>query len=415
MRRCCLTGFLVVFFTGILLSSVYARTGKIVPFISLKQEYTDNVNFSSSNEIEDFITTCTGGVTVSHKSQTVDASLTAQIFHLLYWDNDNLDATDGSVKASIYNQVTERFGLGASADYRKDSRKDTDADTTGLILNGDRERANFNVSSSMVLSELMRGEISAGYGMTEVEQINANEDNDSYSLNLALTRDLSKTFDNTTGLFNISYLHYTSENETYSPGTVFSTRSFLEYESDIIQMYAGFSKKLTELYSYYLQAGASYTETKENQRTIVYLGALSNDTREPEESDSDFGGVLLAGLDYDGLYWDLGFSLSHDVRGGTGSNGAVERSSVSIDLDRKVSDEFSFYLRTSCFLNKNERETQADLEELTFNVQPGFRYMFSDTFSLSGFYRYTMVEDRQTDTSSERNLAYFLLTKKFDL
>ncbi|MBU1544837.1 MAG: hypothetical protein KKE62_18545 [Proteobacteria bacterium] len=397
---------LFVFMVFVLnMPDAYAQTDKMIPFVSLKQEYTDNVTFSSSNETEDFISTCIGGLTVSHKSETVQASLTGQIFHMLYWDNDALDATDGSVNASINHQLTERFGLGASADYREDSRRDVDADTTGLILNGDRKQANGALSSSMVFSELMRGELTAGYGMTEVEQLNISEDNDSYQLSLAFVRNLSRTFDNTTGLFNISYLHYTSEYETYSPGTL--THAFLDYESDVIQAYAGFSRSLTELYSFYLQAGASYTDTKENKRI--------GEVRDPEQSNSSVGGVLLSGVDYDGLYWDVGLSLSHDVRGGTGSNGTVERSSISLNLDRKVSDEFSFSLATSCYLNKNERSTRADLEELTINVQPGFRYRFSDTFSLSGMYRYTLVDDRQTNTNSQRNLVYLLLRKNFDL
>lgn len=407
-------GLFVFMFFVLTVPAAYAQTDKIIPFVALKQEYTDNVTFSSSNEAEDFITTCTGGLTVSHKSETVQASLTGQIFHMLYWDNDALDATDGSVNASINQQVTERFGLGASADYREDSRRDVDADTTGLILNGDRKQANGSLSSSLVFSELMRGELTAGYGMNEVEQLNISEDNDSYRMSLAFIRDLSRTFNNTTGLFNISYLHYTSENEIYSPGALFNTKSFLDYESDVVQAYAGFSRNLTELYSFYLQAGASYTDTTENQR-IVYTGGLIGEVRTAEQGNSSVGGVLLSGVNYDGLYWDFGLSLSHDVRGGTGSSGAVERSSISLNLDRKVSDEFSFSLVTSCYLNKNERSTRADLEELTINVQPGFRYRFSDTFSLSGIYRYTLVDDRQTNTSTQRNLAYLLLRKNFDL
>ncbi len=404
-----------VFCMGIFLPVVYAGPGKIVPFISLKQEYTDNLSFSSSNEKEDFITTCTGGIKLAYDSETVKSKVTGQLFHLFYWDNDDLDATNGSVDASVKYQATERIGLGASADYRQDSRRDTDADTTGLILNGDRERANFSLSSSMTLSETMQGEMSAGFGLVQVEALNYDEDNDSYSLNFGLSKNLSKTFDNTTGLLNFSYLHYTSENQTYAPGTSISTRSYMDYESDVFQLYTGFSKAITELYSFYLQAGVSYTDTTEGKR-VVLTGAFPSINIPSADQDSDtLGGVLLSGVNYDGLYWDLGISVSHDVRGGTGSNGTVERSSISFDLDRKVSDEFSLLFRTSCYLNQNERSTQADLEELTFNVQPGFKYQFLDTFSLSGIYRYTMMDDRQTNTSTQRSLVYLTLRKDFEL
>ncbi|MCD4719607.1 MAG: hypothetical protein K8S13_07060 [Desulfobacula sp.] len=399
----CMTTILLCF---VLSLPVFAEPGKIVPFVSIKQEYSDNILFSSSNEEEDFITTATAGVIYFYDSERVDAKLDGRLYHLFYWDNDQLDSTDGSVSGNWDYQVTERVGVGAAANYRNDSRRDMDTNITGLLLSGDREAVNFSVSSNYMFSEVTRGEATFTYGWVEIDEINDDEDNDTIRLNLSFSKNLSKTFKNTMGLLDFSYLHYTADLENISTATPGMT-TYRDFTSDVLQLYTGFSRDITELYNVYLQIGASYTDTTESQRI--------NQTILKDQSTSSFGGVLASGLNYDGLYYDVGFSISHDVRGGSGTNGTVERSAVSLGIDRKVSDDFFITFDTSCYLNRNDRETQADLDELTINIQPGFRYKFFDTFTLTGVYRYTIVENRQNDTTSERNMVYLMIRKDFDL
>lgn len=399
----CMTTILLCF---VLSLPVFAEPGKIVPFVSIKQEYSDNILFSSSNEEEDFITTATAGVIYFYDSERVDAKLDGRLYHLFYWDNDQLDSTDGSVSGNWDYQVTERVGVGAAANYRNDSRRDMDTNITGLLLSGDREAVNFSVSSNYMFSEVTRGEATLTYGWVEIDEINDDEDNDTIRLNLSFSKNLSKTFKNTMGLLDFSYLHYTADLENISTATPGMT-TYRDFTSDVLQLYTGFSRDITELYNVYLQIGASYTDTTESQRI--------NQTILKDQSTSSFGGVLASGLNYDGLYYDVGFSISHDVRGGSGTNGTVERSAVSLGIDRKVSDDFFITFDTSCYLNRNDRETQADLDELTINIQPGFRYKFFDTFTLTGVYRYTIVENRQNDTTSERNMVYLMIRKDFDL
>ena len=62
----------------------FSDPGKFVPFLSLKQEYSDNILFTSSNEEEDFITTATAGIVYSYDSERVDAKVQGRLLHLLY-------------------------------------------------------------------------------------------------------------------------------------------------------------------------------------------------------------------------------------------------------------------------------------------------------------------------------------------
>ena len=410
-----LTCFLraVIFLALVLPPAVWAGPGKIEPYVSVKQEYSDNILFSAANEKEDFITTGTAGLLLSRKDERVTAKLDSRILGLFYWDNDQLDSTDGGIAGDWKYKATERFGVGAAAEYAKDSRRDADTDTTGLILSGDRDKTDFSLSADYLFSELSRGEVTAGYGTTEIDEINDDEDNQALRLNFAFSRNLSKTFANTMGLLNFSYLQYTSDVETIVPGLITIT-DYRDFTSDVFQLYGGFSKDITELYNVYVQAGASYTETTEGHRRQL-TGLVNSNVTDPDQSSESLGGILATGLKYDGLYYDVGFSISHDVRGSVGSSGTAERSAVSLEIDRKLADDFFLTFDTSLYLNRNERKTQADLDELTLNFQPGFRYKIMDTLTLTGVYRYTSVENRQNDSKRERNLVYLMIRKDFDL
>jgi len=398
--------------------SVSAEPTKIVPFVSLKQEYSDNILFSNNSEKEDYITTVSGGIVLNQKTEVLNARLQARLDQLFYHDYDQLNSLDKFFSGNVNYKTTERLGLGATARYSETSRKDQDADTTGLLQSGDREAAQFSLSSDYQFSEVTRGDITLGYGLVEVDEINNSEENDNFKIDISFSKNLSQTFKNTTGIFNLSYLRYSADVETSTPVGVFTSTAFQENITDIFQFSTGFSKNITELYTVYCQVGASYSLTDESLRTrntVTGTGALVSEVISPEQEDEIWGGVLLAGLNYSGLYYDIGLTLSQDMRGASGTNGAVERSSVAGNIDGKLTDEFSFTFDASCYLNQNERNNQADTDELTLNIQPGFKYKFDHDFILSCFYRYTSVENRQNNTSSERNLIYIVIKKEFEL
>ena len=392
---------------------VLAETDTFTPFVQIREEYSDNVLFSTNNEKEDFITTPSAGLTYNKDEERTKARLTGILKHQFYYDNDQLDDTDGSVSGSFDRQLTEKLGMGASASYRQDSRRDEDTDTTGLVLAGDRSKGDFSLSGNMLFSELMKGEMTAGYGFDRLDKLDGDENSKTYSLNLALTRNMSRIFNNTTGLLNFNYFRYSSEAQTVVPASLQSVIYDQKVDSDVFQLYTGFSKAITELYSFYLQGGASYTKTTEKLMTH-YRGLVNQDVASADQDSDTWGGVLLTGVNYNGEYYDVGLSLSRDMRGSSGTNGTVERTSASLNISGRLTESFSWTFDASCYLNQNERTNRDDLDELTYNVQPGFRFKFWDTYTLTGAYRFTTVENRTNDTSRERNLVYIQIRKNFD-
>lgn len=373
------------------------------PFFSLDQEYNDNILFSNSNEEEDFITTLSGGLVIEQRTERVNANLSARLDQLLYWHLDELNSLDMFFKGDLDYKTTEKLGVGGSAEYSEDSRADRDTATTGLLVNGDRTTKRASLSSNYLFSELTRGEVEVGFGNVETTRTSTDESNDTLSVDFSFSRNLSQTFKNTTGLLNFSYLHYTSDNNTTGTTPVV----YQDNASDVFQFSGGFSKDITELYNIYCQAGASYTETTENLR----IGNIAS----PDVDSSQWGGVLSAGLNYGGEYYDADLAISQDMRGATGTGGVVQRSMISGSVKRRVTDKFSLTLTASVFLNQNDRAIGRDTEDLTFNIQPGLRYKIFNDLILSANYRFTTVDNRITDTNSERSMVHFVIRKEFEL
>ncbi|MBT3176638.1 MAG: hypothetical protein HOG03_15965 [Desulfobacula sp.] len=406
----------VIFLGGIF--PVLADPIKVVPFVFLKQEFSDNIHFSSNNEEEDFITTLTGGLAVKQKKEVMQAGFEARVDKLLYQDSDNLDSLDLFFSGNVNYRATERLGVGAKVQYSEDSRRDRESDTTGLLVSGDRNTRRFSVSSDYLFSETTKGDISLGYGRVKTEESGRVEDDDDFRVDISFSRNLSETYKNTTGLLNFSYLRYISEIETTTMGPILTGSLFQDNTSDIFQFSTGFSKDITQLYHIYFLVGGSYSKTTEGLRarqTLTGSGIVLGEVVSADLDDDKWGGLVSMGLNYNGLYYDMGLSLSRDMQGATGTNGTVQRSSISANIDRKISDQFFLTLDASLHLNENERKNQADTEELTFNIQPGIRYEFANDLTLSCVYKFTSVEDRQNKSTREQNIIYVVIKKEFEL
>ncbi len=411
---------LVVVKAGLLPLCAFGDPLKFVPSISVKQEYNDNILFEDSMEDEDFITTISPKFSVEQKGERLRATLSAGVDQILYWDFSDLNALDMDVDTRLRFQATERLGIGVSGRYSEDSRRDRETDLTGLVLAGDRDRKNISLFSDYFVSEKTKATLTFSYTDDTIEAPD-DEESKSYKVDLAFTHNLSELFDNTTGLLNFTYMNYESDDRDQNsdfPQAGLTTESNQEYEFDLWQVYAGFSKNISELFSCYVQAGAGYTSSDESVQGRTFVTGTGIDFLAPTQTastDSNFNGVLIAGVDYTGLYYTAGVSFSHDARGSSGVNGLVERTSVAVDLSRKISSELTATLAGACYLNRTDRTIGTDDDDLTYTVRTGLRYKFSQDLRLSCYYRFRSLDEREQDTERHQNLVYFMINKTFEL
>lgn len=273
-----------------------AGPNTITPFLSVNQQYSDNILFDDDEPEADWITAIEGGLTLERITERLDSQFTGRLKQLLYADNSTLDSLDVFASGRIQYRLTERLSTGGTADYSKDSTRDRDTDTTGLKISGDRQKAEFSVFSDYLISEKTKAGLEARYGTTENEQDDELEDDDSISVTVSLSKDLSEIFQNTTGLLNLNYFRYTADIETRYPGEVINQSTFQEYTSDTFQFSTGFSRQMTEILDIYCLAGASFSQTGEKtdvRYTLAETGTLINQAAIDDEDDETWGGGNL--------------------------------------------------------------------------------------------------------------------------
>ena len=394
----------------------WASTVKLRPFIFVKQEYTNNSSVESNNKEEDHITTITGGLKVLREGERFSASAGGQMNRLFYQENDTKNTTDNTLSGNIAFQATERFSTNVYASYSQDSRNDADTDTTGLRVSGDRDSTEGGMGFSYQLSELSSAGISLDYTQSDIDGDEHLEDSEIISMSCSSNRNLHNYFANTTGIISLSYNHYSTETEDITSTGLIST-AVGEFDSDVFQLTAGFTKALNEIYNFSFQAGATYSDRSERSRTRITSpsGVLISEIISPEITDNSIDGVFSATLNYADEYNRFSLSIDESMKSGTGTSGAVLRSSVSGQYSRQFSEKFSLNLSVSCFLNQNDRETTSDTDTLTFTIQPGAKYEFDKNFILTCSYKFSSVEDMEDSTTSEQNTVFVALRKEFEI
>lgn len=414
------------------------------PKLSLQQEYIDNIMFVNDGSQNDYITTVSPAFSVKQKTPRFNGDLTAGVDAIYYKDFDELNSVDKHSTASLNYSFTELLQLGVSAGYLEDSRSDRQIDDTGLILSGDREQSRGAVSGQYQFSEVMEIGFSGGYITEDINSpgkdifLENGENNDTVTAQVSLSRNISKLLPNTTALFDVSYMNYKSEYPSVreiaykdlpddilvvivdpqdgSTPTGLLQNFSAESDYDVWNITAGFSREMSERFSFFLKGGSSCFSSDETSRlSITASDTLLYDTASSFSSGTTWGWLLFTGISYKGIYDRIDANISRDIRTASGLNGTTERSSVSLNYTRKITEKLSTRLSGNCYLNQSDRERSADIDELTLNGSAGFTYKISNFWNGSLNWNYVRVEDRENDIWRDRNRIYARIIKTFEL
>lgn len=394
---------------------VNGDTVSVIPAVSVKGEYNDNVLLESDEEEDDFITTISPELIVRKRSEKTSGSLNLGVNAIYYSDLDDLNTVDTDFSGSIRHQVTERFGIGGSAGYLEDSRKDRETEDTGLIVSGDWDRMTFKTNGDYQFTEKTMGSLSLGYAKEDIEDPDE-ESNDWFRTDLAVSRNLSDWMANTTGEVMFSYIRYRSEVTQITAKELTDTLDNYEADYDVFRLVAGLSREVTELYTWFVKAGVTFINLDETSRSMTSeSGTVITDPEIVDKSDTSWGGVVAVGVTYSGLYTNAQIKLFHDIATATGFGGMATRTAVSARISRKLTEAFTASASGAYYWNKNNRNLASDIDSLTARITAGVTYGFPKEFKLSAFWTYLHVENREDDSTSKQNKIYLLLTKTFDI
>ncbi|MBF0413336.1 MAG: hypothetical protein HQK70_11590 [Desulfamplus sp.] len=433
---------LALFLSLIVTTDGVTDTLRFQPWLTVEQEYTDNILFVENNPQYDYITTVSPAFSVKKKTSRFDGDITAALDTSFYQESDELNAVDNRSSGSLSYLFTERLKLGISGGYIQDSRSDREVGETGLIFSGDREQMRGNFSGQYQLSEVTVLEASAGYLAEDIDSSNNetlflnSEQNNTFTVGFSLSHNISKLIRNTNALFDIKYMNYLSESPdvraiAYSdlpeeillviadpedgsyPELIRNSSSESNY--DVFNISAGFSKEMTERLSFFIKSGASCVMSDET----ATLSITSSDTTLYDAASSFDGGttwgwLLFSGVSYRGVYDRIDVNISRDVKTASGLNGTTERSGVLVKYTRNLTEKLSGQISGNFYLNQSDRVSRSDIDELTINGSAGLTYNFSRLWRGSLDWNYTNVEERERDFDRDRNRVYGRIVRIFD-
>lgn len=380
---------------------------KLIPSIAVKEEYNDNILYTTMQPKSDFITTISPSLAFIDRTEKMDIALSGRLERLLYSKYDEFDTTDQYYDGTGRYALTERLSLSGKALYSETARPDRDLETTGIPLGPiTRKRQNYGISGTYALSEKTLTTLSYEY-------LNDNYDSDRYvdseghTLNLGFVHDLTYFARSTKGRLNLIYARYNMTGAKVD-----------NYEATI-----GLSRDLSEKWNLLIDGGARYTCWKFNipdvQQTIFDPSTppffFPVYTQEKQTSN-EWGAVARLSLDYKGERTKASFGIGHDLSPPSGRTGSVERTSLVFNAKTQFMYELYATLSGGYFLNKTgEGEFTSKVDEESIWIAPGIRYEWNQNALIEISYAYNRTRYNRVREYADRNLLLVLFKIQYDL
>jgi len=133
MKNSFLIFFCINLLFFILQFSVIAADVTIIPSLTLKGEYTDNVYFDRTDEVEDYIGHINPALEFGYVSELLDLNASADVDFLYYEDQTDLDTKNQLYELEGVYQIFERWKISGNGSYRKDTTHDSYLEETGRV------------------------------------------------------------------------------------------------------------------------------------------------------------------------------------------------------------------------------------------------------------------------------------------
>ena len=367
-----------------------AAETELTPSVDLRQEYTDNLFYSPTRQIDTFITRITPGVKGVVRTELMTGSLAARLSALHFSANSDMNDLEQAYEGNGIWRLTPHLKLSGSAAYRQESWPDREIEISGQALNLTSWHQNYGAGAEYQISQLTVGAL--GYANEQITYNNHTRFSSviSHNVSAAVEHDAGR-------LLPLLKLRNTAR---YS-------RS--DYETAQVENYeltAGASLPIHELWSISADGGGRYTSS---DSTAVTIDPLTGAGAKVPAHDS-FGWVLKSSIDYTGETLRGSLAYSRDVSNSSGRFGtAIERDIVTLSLRQRLSYELFGVLGGGYYHNmagRNQFGSQA-IDETSLRGSFSLRYEFNRNVAADFGYEHFRLENSGT---AHRNKVFFQLT-----
>ncbi len=384
-------GRTILFVMLLLLSStalVWGDDFKLVPSLSVKEDYNSNILFSATDVKKDFITTLSPGVEMADSTGRLDTDLMLRLDRLEYADNQGLSATNQLYNGTLKYLVSPLLSISAAAGYSRNTNPTLLATApTGIITAAvPWNHITYALSSSYQFNEKAIGTLSYNNGRDYFDNPQYLSDT-TRNVGAGLVYDIGNYFTSAKARMNVGYSYYAYPNSRL----------------DSVMGTLGFSKDFDEFWSVQIDGGISNNWS--NISIPVQIVGSPLLIMVPVNKEG-LGWVGDAALNYRGEIGSGSITYNRSLTPAYGLNGAAEQDALTIAIQYQFSYELSALFSTSYYTLKSlasEFSAQA-ISQQTFRINPGVRYEFSKDISLESSYEYDMVDNSAGNAKEHRQL-----------
>ena len=99
---------------------------KLIPSVGVREEYNDNIFYTTNDTVDDFITTIRLGLELIERTERLNLNISATVSPFFYADLTDLDDIDQNYWGGGSYQISTLLGVNAHALYDVSNRRDRD-------------------------------------------------------------------------------------------------------------------------------------------------------------------------------------------------------------------------------------------------------------------------------------------------
>jgi opacity protein-like surface antigen len=351
------------------------------PYMGLSAAYDDNIEFVSTNEMDDYLYLVRPGLKLEHIQEIARIDAEGDVLVRRYQDNDQFDDEIYNLRLNAKSDLSERLSLSGSYRFIKDTTLDSELKEVGRIfVREDRNSHLVGLAPKFDLTERLNIGLEGRYRDVAYDS-DTFVDYSVKNINLP-----------------VSWLLTTEVDTIYvNPG--FTDRDSDTTRSKTYNLRLGWKHKPTERLNLDLSLGARYTELEE------YIKFEEDDSVTTKKSES-WSGVGSLQLGYRFQTGQITIDLKRDLAiTAVGEQADVTR--VRAHLEQAFSERFGMQINGSYYRTINEGENQSRRTELMEAGSELF-YKFTESHDVYIGYRYSQEEDESSgtlrDSSAKRNV-----------
>lgn len=348
---------------------------KVIPSVDVREEFNDNILFSTFSRKSDLVTTVSPSLGLSDSSERYSLGVTGGIDWLTYARSAHLDSVDYQYRGQGNYRLSSLTDLSASGSYVRNSRPDSINQLTGLSSGAGSGRQNYGFSASRKLDELTSGTLSYSYA-SETYDNPTLFGNRVHTAGLAVNRGVAKRLAAAVSAGYSRNIYRDSESEDYSLGI-------------------GTSWQQSQLFTLNASVGGRFTHS-------TFLDAVRR-----EGSNDNWGVTGLLSMAYTGEKNRASLSFARDFVAASGQIGATERTNVGLTLGRQFLEKVNGQAAVTYTINDSPggQFSAQGAEDRAIRCSTSLDYEVSRHFSVGLQYVFYRIDYSPSNQSAVQNTA----------